>query len=54
MSNFLKNIKLTIRRLHVRFEDDYFSMSTPFSLGVVVDNVELMSSDSDWIFDSLL
>lgn len=51
MNNFLKNLKLTIKRLHIRFEDDYFSMSSPFSFGIVIEKLELITTDSDWSFD---
>ena len=45
----LKNIKVTIRKLHVRFEEDYFSNGEcrswePFSFGVVIDQVEVETS----------
>jgi len=43
-----------VNRLHVRFEDDYFSIAKPFSLGVVMDKLELATTDSDWTFDSKL
>ena len=35
--DFLKNFKLKINRLHVRYEDDYFTGESPFSFGVVLD-----------------
>ena len=54
MHSFLKNLKLTIKRLHIRFEDDYFSTQSPFSLGLAVDQLDLETSDTEWTFDSLL
>jgi hypothetical protein len=36
-NSLLKNLKLSIKRLHIRFEDDYFSALTPFSFGIVID-----------------
>jgi hypothetical protein len=55
LRNLIKNVKLTVNRLHVRFEDDYFSngeskMWEPFSFGLIVDSVHLQTSDSLWSF----
>lgn len=50
----MKNLKLTIKRLHIRFEDDHFSYNNPYSFGLVVDNFELVTADTEWSFDSLL
>ncbi|CDW82744.1 UNKNOWN [Stylonychia lemnae] len=52
--NLMKNLRLTIKRLHIRFEDDYFSAQSPYSFGVVIDQVDLRTSDTEWSFDSLL
>ncbi len=35
--NFLKNCNLTIRNVHLRFEDDHYSRAMPFALGLVCD-----------------
>lgn len=48
----MKNLKLSVKRLHIRFEDDYFSTFTPFSFGLVIEKLDLISSDNDWSFDS--
>lgn len=55
----MKNIKLTVNRMHIRFEDDYFSTGEtkqwePFTLGVVVDRFEVATTDCLWSFESLL
>ena len=36
-NNFFKNLKLIIKKCHVRFEDDHFSRDKPYSIGVVID-----------------
>ena len=51
----LKNIRLTVNRLHVRFEEDYFSNGEerqwePFSIGVVFDIIEVETTDCMWQF----
>jgi len=48
-----------INKLHIRFEDDYFSNGEtkywePFSFGIVVDRFEMSSSDYKWGFENLL
>lgn len=50
----MKNLKLVIKRVHVRFEDDYFSQETPYAFGIVIDNFELTTADTEWSFDSLI
>jgi hypothetical protein len=36
--DFLKNLKLVINKLHVRFEDDYLTgAQQPYSIGLVVN-----------------
>jgi hypothetical protein len=57
--NILKNLKLTVNKLHIRFEDDYFSngenkLWEPFSLGLVIDRFEMSTGDNEWQFDSPL
>ena len=51
MRNIVKNLKLVVNKMHIRFEDDYFSNGEtkywePFSFGVLVDRFEVSSSDS--------
>jgi hypothetical protein len=57
--NIMKNLKLTVNKLHIRFEDDYFSngerkLWEPFSIGLVVDRFEMSTADNEWQFDSPL
>jgi hypothetical protein len=57
MRSVMKNIKLTVNRLHIRFEEDYFSngenrLWEPFSLGVVIDKIELITSNHEWQFQN--
>jgi hypothetical protein len=51
MRSVIKNLKLTVNRLHIRFEDDYFSSGEskqwePFSFGIVLDKFEIHTSDT--------
>ena len=43
--------------MHIRFEEDYFSNGEnkqweQFSLGLVIDKIEAITSDSEWKFKS--
>ena len=33
----LANLNITVERLHIRYEDDYFSEGAPYSFGVIID-----------------
>ena len=35
--DIFKNLKLKLKKLHLRFEDDTFSVDNPFSFGFVID-----------------
>ncbi len=37
----LKNVNLTVNRLHIRYEDDYYASQHPFAFGIICD-VRLM------------
>ena len=41
----LKNLRLNIRKVHIRYEDDYFEAENPFSFGVVADQIILDTND---------
>ena len=50
--SLLSNICLTIKNLHIRFEDDYFFNENPFSFGILVDTFATYPGNSEWIFSS--
>jgi Vacuolar sorting-associated protein 13, N-terminal len=52
--NFLGGFKLEIKRIHIRYEDDYFQHHNPFSMGLMIDSISLDNSDCDWTFESAL
>lgn len=35
--DFIKNMKLRVNKVHIRYEDDYFNADSPFSFGLVID-----------------
>jgi hypothetical protein len=52
--NFLGGFKLELKRIHIRYEDDYFQHNRPFSFGFMIDSISLDNSDTDWIFQAPL
>jgi hypothetical protein len=50
--NFLGGLKIEVKRIHIRYEDDYFNHTRPFSFGFMIDHILLDNSDVDWIFES--
>lgn len=50
--NFLGGVKLELKRIHIRYEDDYFQHHRPFSFGFMIDAISLDNSETDWTFES--
>ena len=46
------NIKLSIRKLHIRYEDDYYQVSPGknYAFGMTLESLHLHSSGEDWDF----
>lgn len=52
--NFLGGLKIEVKRIHIRYEDDYFNHNRPFSFGFMIDHILLDNSETDWIFEAPL
>lgn len=52
--SLLGGLKLEIKRIHIRYEDDYFQNIHPFSFGLMIDSISIDNSDTDWSFLSQL
>lgn len=50
--NFLGGFKIEFKRIHIRYEDDYFQHHKPFSFGLMIDSISLDNSETDWTFES--
>ena len=46
----IRGIKLDIRKIHIRYEDDYFHQNRPFALGFIIDSIKLDNSKVHWNF----
>jgi hypothetical protein len=51
--NLLGGLKLEIKRVHFRYEDDYFQHHKPFAFGLMIESIIMDNSDTDWTFESL-
>lgn len=49
----VKGLKINIKRLHLRYEDDYYSFENPYSFGIVIDELSFDSSDMRVFFERL-
>ena len=49
----IKGLTIKIKKLHLRFEDDFYSSDNPYSWGVVIDELDFDSSDNRKFFERL-
>ena len=50
ITNLFNGIQLNVQHVHIRYEDDYFSQSRPFSMGFLIDEIDFANTDSHWNF----
>lgn len=48
ITNIIKNIQLTIKNIHIRYEDTTTNPQSPFSLGVTLSDLIVESTDENW------
>eukprot|EP00357_Protocruzia_adherens_P031598 CAMPEP_0115040288 /NCGR_PEP_ID=MMETSP0216-20121206/44698_1 /TAXON_ID=223996 /ORGANISM="Protocruzia adherens, Strain Boccale" /LENGTH=1397 /DNA_ID=CAMNT_0002421417 /DNA_START=274 /DNA_END=4467 /DNA_ORIENTATION=- len=48
-----KNLKLTIRKVHIRYEDDVLAETTPFSFGICLEEIHIGTSEFEWAFNCI-
>ena len=51
-TSLFKGIQLNVKHIHIRYEDDYFSKSRPFSMGFLIDEIDFGNTSSHWTFHS--
>ena len=57
MRSMARQINLKINKLHIRYEDDYFSGGQPYTMGCVIESVQLTQSKTGqelWNFADFL
>ena len=47
-------LKIDIKRVHIRYEDDYFQHHRPFSFGFMIEHIAMENNDTDWQFETPL
>ena len=50
LTSIFNGIQLNVKHVHIRYEDDYFSKSRPFSMGFLIDEIDLGNTKSHWTF----
>ena len=57
MRSIARQVNLSINNLHIRYEDDYFSGGQPYTMGCVIESVQLTQSKTGqelWNFADFL
>ena len=50
LTSLFNGIQVNIHRVHIRYEDDYFSQNRPFSIGFLIDEIDFGNTNSHWTF----
>lgn len=48
ITNIIKNVQLTVRNIHIRYEDKVTNPKDPFALGITLKNLNVESTDENW------
>ena len=51
--DIVKNVKFSVQKIHIRFEDDYFDPLRPYSFGIILEKFMTFPSETEWSFNSL-
>ena len=51
---FMNLIQANIQKIHIRFEDDYYSSGSPYSLGLLIDSLNINTPETDIVFNGPL
>uniref|UniRef100_A0A0N5ABX3 Vacuolar protein sorting-associated protein 13A n=1 Tax=Syphacia muris TaxID=451379 RepID=A0A0N5ABX3_9BILA len=49
LAQIVKNLQVHIRNIHVRYEDKYTNRHRPFAVGVTLEQLQFLTTDSNWI-----
>ena len=41
VTRLFRGVKYDIKNIHIRYEDDFFSMDKPFSFGFTIQNIKM-------------
>jgi hypothetical protein len=48
--NLFNGVQVSIDRIHLRYEDDFYNSHRPFSMGLTIEKIHLGNSQSHWTF----
>lgn len=48
MTQIIKNVQLTIKDIHIRYEDTVTNPKAPFSFGITLHNLSVQTTDENW------
>jgi len=51
--NILANMSLTINKLHIRYEDDYYAHNQPFAFGIICGGLTSTIQENEWHFGGI-
>jgi len=51
---FLKLLNISIKKIHIRYEDDYFVTNEPYAFGLVIGSMKMYSYDKDIKFQTAI
>lgn len=49
ITKIVDNLQVTIKNIHIRYEDDSVLTETPYSIGVTLDELSAVSTDEGWL-----
>jgi len=52
--SLIGNLKFSVKRVHLRIEDDYFNHHRPVAFGLMVEEISFKSAERHWVFSSPL
>lgn len=48
IATIIKNVQLTVKNIHIRYEDTITNPNSPFSFGITLSELVAESTDSNW------
>ncbi|VDN06934.1 unnamed protein product [Thelazia callipaeda] len=48
IATVVKNLQITIRNIHIRYEDKYSNRSHPFVVGATLEGIDFKTTDENW------
>ncbi|EMG47074.1 hypothetical protein G210_2649 [Candida maltosa Xu316] len=49
VTKIIDNLQVTIKNIHIRYEDDSILTESPYSIGFSLDELSAVSTDEDWV-----